>query len=231
MSDAMYGRSFFDGQVAGSLESASVVVPLVLDICSPVQSVVDVGCGVGAWLSVFAERGVPTTLGLDGDYIDESRLLIPREQFHAVDLTCGLPAVGRFNLALCLEVAEHLPCTAARTLADGVARLAPVVVWAAAIPGQGGTGHVNERWPDYWVKAFDDLGYQVVDCLRGPLWDDVRVEPWYRQNLLLLISRESPSYPQLLDRASDLCGQRPLNLVHPAMWSRSKGLTLRGNSP
>jgi hypothetical protein len=65
---------------------------------------------------------------------------------------------------------------------------APVVLFSAAIPGQGGYGHVNEQWPGYWARMFDECGYGVSDALRWAIWNDERVEPWYRQNLLLCAS-------------------------------------------
>jgi hypothetical protein len=37
-----------------------------------------------------------------------------------------------------------------------------VVLFSAAIPFQGGVGHINEQWPDYWVKYFSKTG--VCSC-------------------------------------------------------------------
>ena len=75
----------FDSWLAGSTESARVTVPLVIDAISP-RSVVDVGCGLGAWLAVFKEHGVDDLLGYDGPWVDRSLLLVTPGEFRAVDL-------------------------------------------------------------------------------------------------------------------------------------------------
>ena len=49
-----YAEQFYAEQREGSLCSAREVVPLILELVNP-RSVVDVGCGVGTWLSVFVE--------------------------------------------------------------------------------------------------------------------------------------------------------------------------------
>src|SRR6266542_1611328 len=103
-----YPSTFFDAIVPESLSTAKVVVPLVLDLVHP-RSIVDVGCATGAWLSVFRDHGINTVIGLDGAYVDRSKLLIPTDCFHAINLAKPFTLSGRFDLALSLEVAEHLP--------------------------------------------------------------------------------------------------------------------------
>lgn len=104
----IYSTQFLAGQVDGSVSSAAVVVPLVLSFL-PVKSVVDVGCGVGPWAAEFLANGVPEVLGVDGDYGDCSSLRIPPDRFLARDLTKSLQIDSTFELAVCLEVAAHLP--------------------------------------------------------------------------------------------------------------------------
>ena len=100
-----YTKNFFNNQKDGSLASARVVAPIVLDLIAP-KSVVDIGCGVGTWLSVFREHGVSIT-GVDGAWIQPDQLQIPKEHFIAKDLANldGIPL--RADIAVCLEVAEH----------------------------------------------------------------------------------------------------------------------------
>jgi hypothetical protein len=84
MTGASYPSSFFDEQREGSIASARHVVPIVMELIQP-RSVVDVGCGTGTWLSVFAEHRVVDFIGIDGDYVDRSQLLIPPDRFsHAI---------------------------------------------------------------------------------------------------------------------------------------------------
>ena len=105
---AIYSTQFFAGQVGGSARSAAVVVPLVLSLLT-VRSVIDVGCGVGPWAAEFMARGIEDVWGVDGDYVDRAQLRIPKDRFTPRDLTKPLQFDRTFDLAVCLEVAEHLP--------------------------------------------------------------------------------------------------------------------------
>lgn len=217
MTGALYNTGFFDGHLAGSLASARVVLPVVLALV-PARRVLDVGCGTGAWLSVLAEMGVSDLRGVDGRWVKRERLLIPADRFVAADVGAPLPAeVGDgFDLACCLEVGEHLPATAAPVLIDSLTRRAPVVVFSAAIPGQGGTGHVNEQWPAYWAALFAERGFRPVDCLRARLWNDPGVQWWYAQNLVVFASEQGLAQsPALAAESRRLGDAPPLPLVHP----------------
>ena len=85
ITDTIYDANFYDRQSEGSRESAEQVVPFLIDHLRP-ESVVDVGCGLGTWLSVFMENKVEDVLGLDGGYVDQNALLIPKNNFQATDL-------------------------------------------------------------------------------------------------------------------------------------------------
>jgi hypothetical protein len=71
-------------------------------------------------------------LGYDGPHV--TPLCIPKDRFAAVDLRQPLPADRKFDLAISGEVAEHLPATLVGTLTS----VSDVVLFSAAIPGQGG---------------------------------------------------------------------------------------------
>jgi 2-polyprenyl-3-methyl-5-hydroxy-6-metoxy-1,4-benzoquinol methylase len=104
----VYDREFFDPQRGSLGRSADVVVPIVLSRI-PVMSVIDFGCGVGTWAAGFLRRGVSEVQGVDGDWVDRRWMLIPPECFTVADLTKPFRKGRRFELAVCLEAAEHLP--------------------------------------------------------------------------------------------------------------------------
>ncbi len=213
-----YPEAFFDNVAAGARDSAEQLVPIVLELLRP-RSVVDVGCGRGVWLRIFTERGVPDVFGVDGDYIERDKLEIPRDRFLAADLTAPMNLGRRFDLSVSLEVAEHLPESAAGTYIETLVSLAPAVLFSAAIPNQGGIHHVNEQWPRYWADHFHNHGYVCIDCLRMRLWQLDKVQPWYAQNSLLFVSRELLHENRNLAREYDRHGGPPLPLVHPGIWS------------
>jgi SAM-dependent methyltransferase len=215
MDDKSYPQQFFDYHEEGSRKSARATIPFVLDLVRP-ASVVDVGCGIGTWLAEFQAAGISDYLGVDGDYVDRAALVIEPERFVAHDLGEPLDLGRRFDLAMSLEVAEHLPDEAAEPFVASLTALAPVVLFSAAIPYQGGNGHVNEQWPEYWQEIFARHQYVVVDCLRERIWRHKDVKPWYAQNLLFFVERDRLSeYPRLAS-CFQQAGETPrLSLVHP----------------
>ena len=181
---APYDESFYKGQQDRSAMSAQVVVPIVLSLF-PCHSVVDFGCGVGGWLKEFERHGVSDYLGVDGDYVPRDFLKIPANRFRPLDLQNLTALDRRFDLACSLEVAEHLPEDSAKSFVAALVGAAPVILFSAAIPNQGGTHHVNERWQSYWAALFAEHGYIALDCVRPAVFGDQRVELWYRQNILM----------------------------------------------
>lgn len=216
-----YTEQFFQALREGVAHSAEVMVPIVLEMVRP-ASVVDVGCGTGGWLATFARHGVPDYLGIDG-YAPEGLLEIPRERFLAADLTRPLELDRAFDLALSLEVAEHLVESAARTFVESLTRLAPVVMFSAAVPGQGGTGHLNEQWPRYWADLFAELGFDALDVMRPRVWDDERIEPWYAQNTVLYAARRPEGRRPDLDARPGVTSGAPLALIHPRLFAERDG--------
>jgi SAM-dependent methyltransferase len=214
---APYTSLFFETIRGGSRRSAQVVVPIVLGMLQP-KSVIDVGCGDGTWLSVFRELGVCDTVGLDGDYVDCRQLQIPQEQFTSMDLSSPFGLSRSFDLAMSLEVAEHLPPQSADGFVDSLTRLAPVVLFSAAIPLQGGTQHLNEQWPDYWVALFRARDYVPIDCIRGRIWANEEVEWYYAQNLLLFAKAGYIREDLGLRREYEKTNQQQLALVHPTRF-------------
>ena len=204
----LYDQAFFDMIRPGCQASAAVVVPLVFDLVKP-ATVIDVGCGEGHWGKAFEDHGCKVT-GVDGA---GTRSVL--ETFVPLDLGRSLRAanLGTFDLAVSLEVAEHLAEPRSAGFITDLCSLAPVVLFSAAIPGQGGVGHKNEQWPTWWADKFDDHGYAVSGALRWQIWTDYRVKNWYRQNLLLATSDPS-RFPELFNTPM----AEPFSVIHPVLW-------------
>jgi len=185
--EAKYDNEFFDEIERGSVESARVVVPLVLQLVNP-RSVIDVGCGRGAWLSVFRENGVETAHGIDGAYVEPENLLVPFDSFSTANLENGLVIARKYDLSVCLEVVEHLRYRAALNVVRSLTNAAPVVRFTAAIPGQGGTHHVNEQWPQHWDRVFSSHKFRRIDALRFQVATNPKVKWWYRQSIVIYAS-------------------------------------------
>jgi SAM-dependent methyltransferase len=213
-SNTPYTVDFYKNHCQGSRRSASQIVPLVLELVQP-KSVIDVGCGIGAWLSVFNECGVEDFYGLDGEYVDRNMLEIPHQRFLAVDLTKPIQLNRQFDLVVSLEVAEHLPDSCAEVFVESLTKLGPIILFSAAIPHQGGTRHVNEQWPEYWVKYFQGKRYSVIDCIRRKIWTNDKVDYCYAQNTFLFVRNDYLEKNPLLKAEHQSTNPALLSIVHP----------------
>lgn len=217
-----YTVEFYKRQSHASAQAARLILPLVLPLIKP-HAVVDVGGGTGGWANACRDMGVKSIMVLDGPYVPEEFRLVPPECFHEVDLLQPLPAHLRGDLAICLEVAEHLPASRADGFVSDLTRLADAVLFSAAIPGQGGANHLNEQWPDYWVRRFQANGHDCFDMLRMQIWKEPRIPFWYRQNAILFVRVGSPAY-QSVQQVASPTDANPL--VHPELYRAFRDLTL-----
>lgn len=211
MTATRYTKDFYASQVDGSRAAAEIILPIVWEQAGPFGSVADVGCGTGCWLDVARGLGAEEIDGWDGEYAREC-LVIPERRFFAYDLNelaTNAHAHRRYDLAISLETAEHLEPESAVGLVRLLTELSEIVLFSAAIPGQGGTGHVNEQWTSYWVKLFSDFEYVGEDVIRPRIWEDQRIPVWYRQNTVLFYGPDSGLYPG---------NRRPMTIVHPELY-------------
>lgn len=213
-----YNQLFYAVQSDRSGRSAQEVVGLVNELLRP-DSVVDVGCGIGAWLAEWRRQGVVDVLGIDGDWVDRGMLKIPEDQFVAHDLSRPYHSGRSFDLVMSLEVAEHLDPEDADTFVDLLTSLGPVVLFSAAIPNQGGQHHVNERWQGDWARDFEQRGYLAVDCVRPQIWDNQNVQVWYRQNIVLYVKKDALADNPVLRELQASREGSPISVVHPDLYS------------
>jgi hypothetical protein len=196
----IYPDAFFDAHQEAVVRSARIIVPLVLELVRP-KTVIDVGCARGEWLNVFREYHVAVH-GVDGGHINPANLSIPEHCFTHCDLSLPftISAPGQFDLACCLEVGEHLPKSQSTRLVQQLVQLAPFVLFSAAVPGQGGTHHINEQWPAYWRALFSAARYRLLE-IRPLLQLNRGIEWYYRQNLMMFVSRHISLTPRLEELA------------------------------
>lgn len=107
-----------------------------------VQTIADIGCGNGAYTRYLEDAGFDA-YGFDGSPLTPD--FCQQADFsQSVD-------IGTYDMALCLEVGEHIPARYEQTFLYNVCNAARRwVVLSWAVPGQGGDGHVNCR-DNYWV--------------------------------------------------------------------------------
>jgi len=218
-----YGSTYYSWRSHFALSSAEAIVPFLIERFSP-SSVTDIGSAEGAWLSVFAKHGVKNIRGFDGPWVNKDELLIPIEQFTVLNLeTFKAPKDAHCDLAMSLEVAEHLKEEAADNFVRQLTKISNRILFSAAIPGQGGLHHLNERPPSYWAKKFKTYGFDQLDFLRSLFWNDERIEWWYRQNFFIYEKQEDAEAKTQSPTQEPTFGGA--HIVHPAAF-REKQIEL-----
>ena len=203
----LYGTDFYERIALGSSRSAEIILPPLVERFE-VTSAVDVGCGAASWLASLQQLGINDVTGIDGPWALGDTLRIGPENFVECDLSAAFPQIDRrFDLALCTEVAEHLPSEKSEGIVELLCSLSDVVVFPAAIPFQGGIGHINQQWQSFWADLFRARGYGTLDIVRPAVWTNSEVEFWYRQNLLVF-ANGAPDDVAMID------------VIHPAMAER-----------
>jgi hypothetical protein len=167
------------------------LVPLVINMIGTPHSVVDLGGGGGGgWCRAFKENGTTQVWCIEHPSIVISDLLIDERELIRCDFENDFPAPIKSDLAVSIEVAEHLSQSKSDTVVDFLTQSAPVVLFSAAIPGQGGDGHINEQRPAFWRNLFERKGFHLVDAIRPKILFDRDIASWIRQNLYLYVCQE-----------------------------------------
>lgn len=218
-----YNDDFFAYQQVGSLSSAKFVVPFLLQQIKA-RSVLDVGCGAGAWVATYLESGMTDVLGVDGDYINRNRLLFDESRFRAIDITKPFHLQKSFDLAQCLEVAEHIDPSASETMIDNLVAHAPIVIFSAAPPGQGGENHINEKPYEYWRDLFLKRDYFLFDFIRPAIKNQPSIESWYRYNILAFVKRDEIARLPRFVTETFVAPDTPVKDVSPLLYRMRRKL-------
>ncbi len=223
-SEGRYDDSFFNYSDRVSEQSAQHIVPVVQSLVPNIESVVDFGCARGVWLRVWAENGVQTVCGLDGDYVDRDSLHISPDAFFTRDISQPINLNRRFDLVQSLEVAEHLPAASAVGFVETLTSHGDVVLFSAAPPGQGGAYHINEQPYAYWRDLFAERRYELFDCLRPRIINETGLQVWYRFNSFLFVHEDR--VPELSGdvRATQIPKNKPVPDISPISYRLRKAV-------
>lgn len=216
----LYGQEFYDRQMAASLASARKYLRHLWRYIRP-GSVLDVGCGRGTWLKACRELGSTTLVGYDGPWNGQEQMADAAIVFRGVDLNGRFAPAEKFDLAMSLEVAEHLEARYADRFVESLAASADCVLFGAAVVGQGGCNHINERMPSYWAHRFGRHGLVPFDLFRPAFWGDPEVCFWYRQNTFLYLRQGSAPYQAV--KAGGVAELRDIafmDCIHPELYGQ-----------
>lgn len=207
-----YGEYFFSSNLDGMSKSAEIVLSFLYEHYKP-KSIIDVGCGRGAWLLAAESLGAEVLKGLDGEWVKPKDLLSKNIDFLPVDFEKPIPNLNiKYDLCISLEVAEHISEDKADNFVNFLCEESEVILFSSAVKDQRGAGHVNEQFQSYWVDKFKDNEYECLDIIRPNVWDNSSVEWWYRQNTLLFVKSNNALINSLSLKKLD---KLILDIIHP----------------
>ncbi|AUX10564.1 hypothetical protein AArcSl_2953 [Halalkaliarchaeum desulfuricum] len=153
------------------------------------ESVIDFGCAIGGHLEWFHEHGIEVC-GIEGNTTAFEYSLIPNEYLEEHDLREPYEITKQRDLALCIEVAEHIPERYANQLVASLTDSAESVFFTAAPPGQQGTHHINLKKDSYWEKKFEEKGYIRDNMIETRLKQNLNLEKstWIKDNMFVFVS-------------------------------------------
>jgi len=217
-----YNESFYDYNISRSLRSARIFLHHLFGYIKA-SSIIDIGCGRGTWLKAAEDLGATELVGLDGLWND-GKLLSSSINFSPVDLEKleQKETSGFYDLAISLEVAEHLREECADKFINYICSTSSLILFAAASKYQGGTNHLNEQFPSYWAQLFEKRGFYPLDLFRPKFWGNSEVEACYRQNTFLYVKKNS-SVEELYFTNVPKIDKAFMDCLHPDIYLNRSG--------
>ena len=211
----------FYGDNSTRLESSREILKFIFEILNP-KSILDVGCGRGAWLKSSRELGAKTLYGFDGEWNDGKE--IDNEIiFKSIDLNKNFNVDKKFDLTLCLEVAEHLEKNSSEIIISSLTKSSNAILFSSAFKHQGGIGHLNENLHSFWAKLFFKYDFLPYDIIRPQFWNNKKISYWYRQNSFLYIKKNSTEFDKLSKNYKHLQNFELMDSIHPEMFFKIVG--------
>jgi len=209
--DSPYSPDFYEYLQDGSFMSGVRILKLLFSEIGVPTSILDVGGGDGSWLAAAEKVGedkCSTLRLLEGNWVSTKSLRSSKIFFLPSDLNEPITQSSKFDLVFCLEVLEHLSPERGLVLIKELTEASDKVLFSAAIPGQGGTHHINEQWQSHWANEFAKYGFFTSDLIRPKIWEDPAIEWWYRQNIFLY------------ERGAQKISSNILDIAHPKLLEK-----------
>ena len=191
-----YSDQFYESVTNRAEYSSRIIFSLLKNALHP-KTFVDVGSGDGVWSLSALEHFESINhveawdLLAEKTYLDIAKKRFPskniiskRIDFESSDY--GVEMV--YDLAVCLETFEHLSPSACEKLSLFFSSHTRILIFSGAVPGQGGTNHINEQPFKTWQRNLLDFGFFPLDFIRPNIQDKKNVPSYYKNNIVLWVN-------------------------------------------
>lgn len=158
----LYSEDFHNYHIKWFKKKNENFAKIILELYN-FDSVVDFGCSIGSFLTPFYKNnkevhGYEYCYEESKNGINEIEGLIDNIEFG--DVTKPISTNKKYDCVTTIEVAEHIPKEHSEMLVKNLVNASKgFIIFTAAQPGQGGTGHINCQPKSFWIKLFNKYGY------------------------------------------------------------------------
>jgi len=195
-------------KAGNSLMSANIILKYLFSFYKP-NSIIDIGCGSGEWLTVAKSYGIKYLVGSDINNAYQESLVKQNIQFVQLDFSKSyMNFEGKFGMCFCLYVIEYLPQARTSIFIKTLCNASDIIVFSTAYKMEN-----NHAKPlSYWAKLFSEQGFECFDIIRPYIWDNEQLDWSYRQGILVFINKTSP----ILNNSNLKRIQKPvIDIIHP----------------
>ncbi|MGK7876185.1 MAG: class I SAM-dependent methyltransferase [Xenococcaceae cyanobacterium] len=185
-----YGQQFFQDDSSYRYltdEQIEAFVKEMITLLKP-HTAIDLGCGMGMYLRALKSHGVQL-IGFDAS-LHAVQNVDPEVPVFVVDLTKPFRSNQQWDIAICFEVAEHLPKSCASILVDTLCSLSKTILFTAAGPDQPGIDHINLQPKSFWIDLYQRNGFILDEKLTQQFLDhlvSIDVPDWFCRNFSIFV--------------------------------------------
>jgi len=187
---SLYQEDYF---VEGIFETDYASIANLISKTYQPKTIVEFGCGPGHLTRELDKININVT-AIDGfsspEFKNTQKITFTKVDLNDQKALEQFLGNKKFDLAICTEVGEHLNPASSEHLIKYLTQSAPVVIFSAAVPGQGGHGHINCQPREFWHDLFTSNGFRLIDSFRQKLRDNEKLAMWYKLNMLDYVSKD-----------------------------------------
>jgi len=192
MKQSIYNKRFYEKSIRVDRMPSYITIAEYLNNTYGPKSVIDYGCGCGWILYYLKKAGVERICGIEPSLAAmevQTDSMIKEAVFQKyLHVPLEMPSIY-FDMALCVEVAEHINEVFSNVFISNITSRTNFLVFSVATPGQGGVGHVNEHPWNYWFKNFQVVGFVEREKETVAIQQHLkknRAKSWYSNNIRIL---------------------------------------------